>query len=229
MRATPGGEAALRRRLDALYRHYDHRFVDPDPLQFVRAHDRPADREVVGLVAAALAYGNVKQIKRSIAAALAVLGPRPARGAAPAGSARGAAARWRASSTASTTAATWPASSSSSARCWSAGDRWRPSSARAWTGGEHVGRRAGLVLRARPGARPRPASTAAAPLPRRRGRALLLPLAASTAAPASGSTCTCAGWCGAKAWTSACGAAWTPRRWSSRSTPTSSPWAAGWV
>jgi uncharacterized protein (TIGR02757 family) len=79
MRATPGGEAALRRRLDALYRHYDHRFVDPDPLQFVRAHDHPADQEVVGLVAAALAYGNVKQIKRSIAAALAVLGPRPAR------------------------------------------------------------------------------------------------------------------------------------------------------
>jgi uncharacterized protein (TIGR02757 family) len=78
MRAERLGEAALRRRLDALYRHYDHRFVDPDPLQFVRAVDAPADREVVGLVAAALAYGNVKQIKRSIGAALAVLGPRPA-------------------------------------------------------------------------------------------------------------------------------------------------------
>jgi uncharacterized protein (TIGR02757 family) len=78
MRAFPRRQAALRRRLDALYRHYDHRFVDPDPLQFVRAVDAPADREVVGLVAAALAYGNVKQIKRSIAAALAVLGPRPA-------------------------------------------------------------------------------------------------------------------------------------------------------
>src|SRR6185369_9624953 len=78
MRARRRGESALRRRLDALYRHYDHRFVDPDPLQFVRAQERPADREVVGLVAAALAYGNVKQIKRSIGAALAVLGPRPA-------------------------------------------------------------------------------------------------------------------------------------------------------
>ena len=31
----------LRRRLDALYAHYDHRFVDPDPLQFVRAAGRP--------------------------------------------------------------------------------------------------------------------------------------------------------------------------------------------
>jgi hypothetical protein len=71
-------EAALRRRLDALYRHYDHRFVDPDPLELVRAQRAPEDREVVGLLAAALAYGNVTQIKRSIQAALAVLGPRPA-------------------------------------------------------------------------------------------------------------------------------------------------------
>ena len=68
----------LRRRLDRLYRHYDDRFVDPDPLQFVRSQRTPADREVVGLLASALAYGNVRQIKRSIAAALEVLGPRPA-------------------------------------------------------------------------------------------------------------------------------------------------------
>lgn len=52
--------------------------MDPDPLQFARGA-APEDREVVGLVAAALAYGNVKQIKRSIQAALEVLGPHPAR------------------------------------------------------------------------------------------------------------------------------------------------------
>jgi uncharacterized protein (TIGR02757 family) len=77
MRST--GLHALRRKLNALYRHYDHRFVDPDPLQFARAHPDGEDQEVVGLVAAALAYGNVTQIKRSIAGALEVLGPRPAR------------------------------------------------------------------------------------------------------------------------------------------------------
>ena len=71
--------AELRRRLDRLYRHYDHRFIDPDPLQFVRRQRTGPDREVVGLVASALAYGNVVQIKRSIAAALEVLGPHPAR------------------------------------------------------------------------------------------------------------------------------------------------------
>jgi len=77
MREHGAGAAELRRRLDRLYRHYDHRFVDPDPLQFVRRQRTGPDREVVGLVASALAYGNVVQIKRSIAAALEVLGPRP--------------------------------------------------------------------------------------------------------------------------------------------------------
>jgi uncharacterized protein (TIGR02757 family) len=71
-------ETALRRRLEALYLRYDPRFVDPDPLQFVRAQKTPADREVVGLLASSLAYGNVAQIKKSIATVLALLGPRPA-------------------------------------------------------------------------------------------------------------------------------------------------------
>jgi len=70
--------AELRAKLDALYHHYDHRFVDPDPLQFVRAQTTDADREAVGLIAAVLAYGNVKQIKRSIGRVLGLLGPRPA-------------------------------------------------------------------------------------------------------------------------------------------------------
>jgi uncharacterized protein (TIGR02757 family) len=71
--------ARLRRRLEALYRHYDHRFVDPDPLELVRAQRTDEDREVVGLIASALAYGNVRQIKRSISAVLETLGPSPAR------------------------------------------------------------------------------------------------------------------------------------------------------
>lgn len=68
----------LRRRLDALYAQYDERFVDPDPLQFVRVQTNDADREVVGLIASSLAYGNVKQIKASIARVLEILGPQPA-------------------------------------------------------------------------------------------------------------------------------------------------------
>ena len=69
---------ALRLRLEELYRQYDHRFVTPDPLEFVRAQATDADREVVGLLAAGLAFGTVAQIKRSIAKVLQALGPRPA-------------------------------------------------------------------------------------------------------------------------------------------------------
>jgi uncharacterized protein (TIGR02757 family) len=68
----------LRRRLDELYLQYDHRYVDPDPLQFVRAFTSREDREVVGLLASCLAYGNVRQIKRSIGTVVEWLGPRPA-------------------------------------------------------------------------------------------------------------------------------------------------------
>ena len=68
----------LRARLERLYARYDHRFVDPDPLEFVRRQGTPADREVAGLIASSLAYGNVKQIKRSIARVLDALGGAPA-------------------------------------------------------------------------------------------------------------------------------------------------------
>jgi uncharacterized protein (TIGR02757 family) len=68
----------LRLRLEELYRQYDHRFVTPDPLEFVREQASTADREVVGLIAAGLAFGTVAQIKASIAAVLRTLGPGPA-------------------------------------------------------------------------------------------------------------------------------------------------------
>jgi len=71
-------EDRLRERLDELYRQYDHRFVTPDPLEFVRAQASAADREVVGLLASALAFGTVGQIKASIGRVLLALGPRPA-------------------------------------------------------------------------------------------------------------------------------------------------------
>jgi uncharacterized protein (TIGR02757 family) len=69
----------LKARLDELYLRYDHRFVEPDPLQFVRAQATDADREVAGLVASSLAFGNVKTIKASIATVLSALGEHPAR------------------------------------------------------------------------------------------------------------------------------------------------------
>jgi uncharacterized protein (TIGR02757 family) len=48
-------------------------------LELVRQQGTAADREVVGLLASALAYGNVRQIKSSITAVLTAIGPEPAR------------------------------------------------------------------------------------------------------------------------------------------------------
>jgi uncharacterized protein (TIGR02757 family) len=70
---------SLHERLEALHRRYHRRrYVRPDPLEFVWEYDDPADREVVGLVASALAYGRVAIIRRSVARVLAALGDRPA-------------------------------------------------------------------------------------------------------------------------------------------------------
>ena len=53
--------------------------MEPDPVQFVWRYDRLEDREVAGLISSALAYGSVKQIKKSVERVLGILGPRPAR------------------------------------------------------------------------------------------------------------------------------------------------------
>lgn len=53
--------------LDALYARYNRReFVHPDPLEFLYDYVDVRDREIVGLVAASLAYGRVMQILKSI-------------------------------------------------------------------------------------------------------------------------------------------------------------------
>ena len=51
--------------------------MHPDPLETLSAYPDPADQEIVGLVAAGLAYGRVAQILASIGTALAPLGPSP--------------------------------------------------------------------------------------------------------------------------------------------------------
>jgi uncharacterized protein (TIGR02757 family) len=52
--------------LEDLCRHYDRRFLDTDPVGIVRRFDDPGDREIVGLIAAGLAYGRVASIRASL-------------------------------------------------------------------------------------------------------------------------------------------------------------------
>ena len=72
--AAPG----LRDRLEALYRAFDHADAAADPVHLVRRYPDPADREVVGFCAAALAFGRVSSVLQSIESLLAVMGPHPA-------------------------------------------------------------------------------------------------------------------------------------------------------
>lgn len=53
-------------------------FIHPDPLEFVWRYKSAADREIVGLIAACLAYGNVTQILKSVEKVLSPMGNSPA-------------------------------------------------------------------------------------------------------------------------------------------------------
>ena len=81
-RASGGGGASPlvgRAELERLYRTFNRReYVDPDPVGFLYGFDDLRDREVVGIVAASLAYGRVRQILASVARAIHPLGPSPA-------------------------------------------------------------------------------------------------------------------------------------------------------
>ncbi len=53
--------------LDTQYEKYNRRrYVHPDPLECLYGYDNPADREIVALLAASLAYGQVRQILKSV-------------------------------------------------------------------------------------------------------------------------------------------------------------------
>ncbi len=63
---------------EGIYYVYARReLVYPDPLWYLYGYDDPLDREVVGLIAASLAYGRVAQIMKSVERVLACLGRRP--------------------------------------------------------------------------------------------------------------------------------------------------------
>ncbi|MCE5184836.1 MAG: TIGR02757 family protein [Planctomycetaceae bacterium] len=70
--------SGLKDVLELLYDRYNRRAcIEPDPLAFVWRYAHPADREIVGLLSALLAYGRVAQIHKSLETLLAILGPYP--------------------------------------------------------------------------------------------------------------------------------------------------------
>lgn len=71
-------DASRRALFETIYRSFDHETSATDPVHIVRRYSRPEDREVVGFIAAGLAFGRVASVLQSIEAVLDVLGPHPA-------------------------------------------------------------------------------------------------------------------------------------------------------
>jgi uncharacterized protein (TIGR02757 family) len=76
LRASPG---RLATSLDTLYCDYNRLDSASDPVHKVRPFDDPADREIAGFCAAALAFGRVASVLKSIDTLLGIMGPRPAK------------------------------------------------------------------------------------------------------------------------------------------------------
>jgi uncharacterized protein (TIGR02757 family) len=73
-----GSVTELKSRLDRLYREFNYPDSAADPIHIVRRFSRGDDREVVGFIAASLAFGRVASVLQSIERVLAIAGPAPA-------------------------------------------------------------------------------------------------------------------------------------------------------
>ena len=69
----------LKTVLDNLYASRSSRHLANDPLSFCHRYDATEDREIAGLVASCLAYGNVKIILRNLEAVFGAVGASPRR------------------------------------------------------------------------------------------------------------------------------------------------------
>jgi uncharacterized protein (TIGR02757 family) len=65
-------------RLEQLYEAYNREDSASDPVQIVRRYAAPADQEVVGFCASALAFGRVASVLNTVETLAGVLGPAPA-------------------------------------------------------------------------------------------------------------------------------------------------------
>ncbi len=70
-------ERRLGDRLESLRLRYGASYLGSDPLEFPRRFEASLDREVAGILASSLAYGNVKVIRRSVERVLSCLGKNP--------------------------------------------------------------------------------------------------------------------------------------------------------
>lgn len=64
--------------IELVYRRYHRReFIGHDPVGFLEVYPRKEDREIVGLIAAMLAFGRVEQIHKKVKELLSLMGREP--------------------------------------------------------------------------------------------------------------------------------------------------------
>jgi uncharacterized protein (TIGR02757 family) len=71
-------KADFKPALDRLYEAFNHVHSAADPIHMVRRFEGNADREIVGFIAASLAFGRVASVLQTIERVLAIVGPEPA-------------------------------------------------------------------------------------------------------------------------------------------------------
>jgi len=67
----------LKKYLDKLYETFDIKYLSPDPLEIVHKFQNPLDKEIIGLLASILAYGNVTTIIKSVNSVIETIGSSP--------------------------------------------------------------------------------------------------------------------------------------------------------
>ena len=75
---VPAVRSDLTASLERLYQDYNREDSASDPVHRVRPFPDPADREIAGFCAAALAFGRVASVLNSIDTLFAIMGPHPA-------------------------------------------------------------------------------------------------------------------------------------------------------
>lgn len=67
----------LKQKLEYHYKAFDKTKIEPDPLQFLHRYKKPEDVEIIGLIAAVFAYGNITQIISTLEKITRILGKNP--------------------------------------------------------------------------------------------------------------------------------------------------------
>jgi uncharacterized protein (TIGR02757 family) len=68
---------SLKRKLDYHYRYFGKDRISPDPLEILHKYSNPKDIEIIGFIASAFAYGNVKQIINTLYEIEKIIGGEP--------------------------------------------------------------------------------------------------------------------------------------------------------